>query len=99
MSDANSGQFRVRAVRHGCWRYACHEAHLLFFFTDADPAIEFVSGEGLRPHRVRLHGRPELCNGPWLPFEEQRGDGGTLELADSASSESQLRSLAVSLRS
>ena len=49
-----------------------------FLRTQTRPAIEFVSGkEGLRPHLVRLHGRPEQCNGPWLLFVEQRGDVGT----------------------
>ena len=40
--------------------------------TQARPAIEFVSGKGgLRPHRVRLHGRPEV-QWPLASIEEQR---------------------------
>ena len=53
--------------------------------TQTRPAIEFDSGEeGLRPEalphrvffrRVRLHGRPKVCNGPLAPIVGQRGDG------------------------
>ena len=88
------GHVKFRTGAEGLSGADASSEHNVYIRTQARPAIEFVSGkEGLRPHRVRLHGRPEVCNGPWLPLRGRRQKG---KLPDSAPFESQLCSLAAS---
>ena len=67
-----SGRFYRKQIR-SCLLKVVYFS-LFFLRTQTRPASEFVSGEeSLRPHRVRLHGRPELCNRSWPPLRCRGG--------------------------
>ena len=64
-SSGHRGMWKFEQEQRDCYWSDASSEHNVYVRTQARPAIEFVSGkEGLRPHRVRLHGRPELCNRP-----------------------------------